>query len=121
MSKIEISGIGHNLAVKVDGALIPVRSADLHVDCESPPQLTITTEALGLHVQTEGDVQVDEFAASALKALGWTPPADDGTKPQTSDGEPDDKAIERWIQRNPKKFEMWVQINDAIRRHQDHA
>jgi hypothetical protein len=76
MQKIEISGTPPNLTVKVDGVLLPVTSADLHVDCQSVPQLTVSIPGFDTDIDTEGDVQVDEFAARILRALGWLPPGE---------------------------------------------
>lgn len=72
--KISITGTPPNLEVKVDGVPLPVTSADLHVDCESLPRLTVSCPGFGVDVETQALVELDEFTVRTITALGWLPP-----------------------------------------------
>ncbi len=75
MQRIEITGTGRNIFVRVDGQSIECTEADLHVGVVgSLPVLTVAIDAPQLAIETEGLVKVDERTAGALVTLGWTPP-----------------------------------------------
>lgn len=76
-AKVEIKGkTGWDTTVTVGGHLIPCFSADLHLDAESMPVLTLTLPVVDGVVITldEAEVKVAQDSRDALLAAGWTPP-----------------------------------------------
>lgn len=76
MSKIEISGRAPAITLKVNGVSIPAVAADLHLDAQSLPVLTVTIAALEADIQLDdADARLDNLSAETAEALGWAPPA----------------------------------------------
>ena len=76
LHKVSITGVPPACMIEIDGQLIRARSADLHLDPNSLPLLTIAPVVYDLDVETEAVVRVDEKTKRTLQALGWTPPPD---------------------------------------------
>ena len=80
--EVDCDGPGYMATVTVNGhQLLSVMSADLHLDAERFPEVTLRLTAhdlvrLGLGA---ADVKLDDGTREALVSLGWTPPDDGGT------------------------------------------
>ena len=108
-SKVSIAGTPPKCIVKVNGEPIVVTSVDLHLDCESLPIATIALPVIdGLDVETEADIAVDERTRQTLLRLGWTPPAEDGAKPEMSDEE-FSRRLRKWARINPQEWHSEIE------------
>jgi hypothetical protein len=77
MKKIKITGTPSNWLVEIDGVPLPAASIDLHMDCDSLPELAVRAPLYDVGVYIEGNVKLDEMSRHTVLALGWTPPDTD--------------------------------------------
>jgi hypothetical protein len=78
--ELTCDGPGWKALPVVNGHVCPAASADVHVDPEHFPEVTLRLVAAGL-LKLGFDpavVKVDDESREALISLGWTPPAEPG-------------------------------------------
>ena len=79
LTRVEISGTGHTIAVKVGGHLLPVDIATLGLGAGLVPELQVSLPVVdGIVVTLDAKVDVRAETRQARIAMGWTPPAGDG-------------------------------------------
>ena len=74
LHKVEIKG-DYRPTLKIDGHQILAKACDLYLDARQLPVLRVSLDVLQIDIGTEATVFLDESTATALKAMGWTPPA----------------------------------------------
>jgi hypothetical protein len=105
--KLSITGKPPNWIVEIDGKPLHITEIDLHLDARSLPRATVTPDIWEPDVETEAIVQVPGHTRDTLIALGWTPPEDDGRKPEMSDAE-FDRRLTVWMRVNPGEMHRWL-------------
>jgi hypothetical protein len=80
--KLEITGLGYNQTVKLDGEEIQPTSLKLDITPGSLPVLTVTPVVFDAEVSIDGVMtRVPPTTHDLLTRLGWTPPGEQRRNP----------------------------------------